>query len=125
MNRSQHHTFDAAIGLAPQTITSTTTGSAVDLKGYDAATALVHAGTFTGGSGLSVGLVESDNDSDYTTVAAEDLVYSTLAMTVAGTLRVGYRGTKRYVKVVLTLTSGVSVPVSAVVLRQLPERMPV
>lgn len=87
-------------------IDATATGTGVDLRGYDSATALVHIGTVTGT--WTPSLEESDDDSTYSAVDAADLIGEFEAVTTANdnaVQEVGYRGNARYIRVVLTETA--------------------
>lgn len=88
-------------------ITATTTGAAVDTAGYRSAVAVIHCGVHTDGT-FTPTLEESDaSGSGYTTVAAADLSGSFTAITSANDQsiqKVGYLGSKRYLRVVMTET---------------------
>jgi len=94
---------DEAQSLAPAAITSTTNGSGVDIRGYDSAMAVVHPGTRTDGTHTPK-LQESDDNSTFTDVASSDL-QGTFAAIASNTIqRVGYVGSKRYLRVVTTVS---------------------
>lgn len=88
-------------------ITATTTGAAVDTAGYRSACAVIHSGVHTDGT-FTPTLEESDaSGSDYTTVAAGDLSGSFATVTSStdqSIQKVGYLGSKRYLRVVMTET---------------------
>lgn len=103
---------DAAPTLAPAVRTNgTVNGSGVDLRGYDSAMAVVHFGAYTDGTHTPK-LQESDDNAAFTDVAAGDLQGSFTAVAAsagANTVqRVGYVGTKRYVRIVMTTASATS-----------------
>jgi len=86
--------------------TATTTGTTVDLANYRAAMVVLHIGVVTDGTFVPT-LEESDNDSDWSTVAAGNLSGSFASVTAAAdeTIQeVGYLGTKRYLRLVMTET---------------------
>lgn len=118
--------FAAKVSIAAQSATANVTGSGVDTKGYGEVTAVFQAGTFSGaGPGVTVGMEESDSQgSGYTTVAAGDMRYDTLVLLDGGTCRVGYLGTKRYVRAVATLASGSTVPLAACFVLGCPQFQP-
>lgn len=94
--------------VAPQAaLTATTTGTGVDLAGFRSAAVVVHAGVATDGT-FTPTVEESDViGSGYTTVAAADLSGSFAAITSAtddNVQEVGYLGSKRFIRVVLTET---------------------
>lgn len=100
--------ISVASSIAPAAaLTATTTGTGVDLAGYRSAAVIVHAGVVTDGT-FTPSLEESDSSgTGYTAVAAGDLDGTFAAITSATDLNVqevGYLGSKRYIRVVLTET---------------------
>lgn len=92
--------------LAPAVRTNgTVNGAGVDLQTYEGAYALVHFGAYTDGTHTPK-LQESDDNSAFTDVAAGDLLGAFTAVSAgagANTLqKVGYKGVKRYLRVVMT-----------------------
>jgi hypothetical protein len=112
--------------LAPQVINNTDTKSSLlDTRGFESAIMIVNLGDFTGvdaDSTFTPILQESDTtvDGDFTSVAAADiegaftLVDATNEDSVVQS--VGYKGTKRYIRVLLDFVTGTggitSAPVS-------------
>lgn len=114
--------------LTPQSINDTdTTSSLLDKRGFDSAAILVAIGNSTGldaDSTLEVFIQESDTtaDADFTAVAVADLQRDTTGLssaTTAGlvgtlnlatedqvTIKVGYLGSKRYIRAKLDFTTG-------------------
>ena len=94
--------------LAPKAYTTSTDGTGVDLRGYDAATVVLSVGAFTDGT-HSFTLEESSDDSSYTTVAAADIVGSTLVLDSTGEMNAdywcGYIGSARYLRVASTISA--------------------
>lgn len=88
-------------------ITATTTGAAVDTAGYRSACVVIHTGVHTDGT-FTPTLEESDaSGSGYTTVAAGDLTTAFTAVTSSNDqtiYKVGYLGSKRYLRLVMTET---------------------
>lgn len=87
-------------------ITATTTGTTVDLAGYRAACVVLHVGVVTDGT-FTPTMEESDNDSDWSTVAAGDLsgTFATVTSTTDDLIQeVGYLGSKRYIRLLMTET---------------------
>jgi len=118
---------NAEFGLALSATLSGTTPSAgdwIDMQGWEALTFGVSTGTVTDAgtaSGFSFEVQESDTTaaSDATAVADADLIGLESALTVTddaddntfvGTI--GYRGGKRYVRIVATGTTGTDAAVS-------------
>lgn len=99
--------FNFATSLAPAAHTTSGNGTAVDLTGYNSATFVVDAGAWTDGT-HTLKAQESDDNSTWTDVAAEDLNGSFTAITSSGTAtkwyKVGYKGTKKWVRAVTTVT---------------------
>lgn len=120
-----------AHSLTRQTIATDDTilGSAVDLLGFLGAQVTFETGTVTDGDYV-VTLLESDDNSTYTTVAAGDLQGSFPASIVAAddnkVYDVGYNGKKRYIKISVvsdnTMTGAV---VECFVIRGAPRHAPV
>ena len=87
----------------PAARTATVTGTGVDLARKNGAVAHLHVGTVTDGTHTPT-LEESDDDTTYTTVAAGDLKGSFAALATNTDQRVGYLGSKRYVRVKVTVS---------------------
>lgn len=105
-----------AASVAPAVQTATVKGSAVDLQGYNSATAIINTGAIAGAGNFTATIQESDTttDGDFSDVAAGDLLGTLPAALAADSVyKQGYRGTKRYVRVVLTLNSGTSIAAGA------------
>lgn len=116
-------------GLAPAVRTTTALSSKCDTQGYESVVARFHIGTFGDTQSASVyfeaELQESDDDSTYTPVADADVLFpqwqgkaartghatgtffqskTDAAADTAGLYEVGYRGSKRYLKVNVRVT---------------------
>lgn len=115
-------------GLVPATRTADTLSSACDRQGYQSVAILFHIGaigdTASGSVYAEAELQESDDNSTYTPVANADLLFKAgrsaasgsavgtffqskttgAADTGSATYIVGYRGTKRYLKVNYNVT---------------------
>lgn len=114
--------------LAPAVVTATTKGSHADLQGFNSATLIVNTGAIAGDGLYDVRLQESDTttDGDFTDVAAGNLL-GTLPAALAATsvYKQGYKGTKRYIRAVITKQSGTSIAAGAVIVRGGPYDAPV
>lgn len=132
--RDQSREISVAQSIAPGVKTTTQTGTGVDLQGYDSATVVVTTGTLTDGT-YAITLEESDaSGSGYAAVAAADTVDGdgdgTILPTLAATddnvtVEIGYKGTKRYIRPVVTLagiTSGGAL--AAIVIRGHKRKVP-
>ena len=103
--------------IASQLATSTKTGTTIDRFGYNALSVLFVFGAWTDGT-YTPKLTESDDDSSYSDVAAGDLIASPItAQAIAAVSSsggqnkvqsVGYKGTKRYIRPVVTVTGSPS-----------------
>lgn len=108
--------------IVPATLTATTTSSAIDLQGFDSAIVIINSGAIGGAGNFTPKLTEcATSGGTYTDVATTDLSGTFPAALSASTaIRVGYRGSKRFIKVVLTLNSGTNILAGAVVAKGNP-----
>lgn len=114
--------------LVPTVVTATTKGTAVGLQGFNSAALIINTGAIAGDGLYDVKMQESDTttDGDFTDVAAGDLLGALPASLAASTTyKQGYKGTKRYIRAVITKQSGTSIAAGAVVLRGHPYDAPV
>lgn len=105
-------------------------GNIVDMQGWGALTFVVQTGTVTDAgtaSGFSFEVQESDTtaDADFTAVANADLIGLESALTVTSDTAdddiigsIGYVGSKRYVRIVATGTTGTDAYVAAVAIKR-------
>jgi hypothetical protein len=102
--------------LPPAVHTATVKGQAVDTRDANAATIIVHTGAIAGDGDFTAKVQESDAPDDDDFADAVNLV-GTLPATLEAskTLKIGYIGHKRYVRLVLTKNGGTSIAASAVV----------
>jgi hypothetical protein len=104
--------------LAPVDYAATTKGTTVDLLGFESAAVVVNTGAITSSGKYVVSVQESDTttDGDFTDVVAADLVgVLPTELAATSTYKVGYIGHKRYVRAVITKTSGTSIVAGALV----------
>lgn len=101
--RDKVNGFSKTASIAIAAKTATATGTAVDLANADGCVVEFNVGTITDGTHTPK-LTECDTSGGtYTDVAAADQV-GTLAALATNTLqKVGYIGTKRYIKAVVTV----------------------
>ena len=114
--------------LAPAVYTATTKGSHSDLQGFNSATLIINTGAIAGDGLYAIACQESDTttDGDFTDVAGGDLLGSLPAALEAGTVyKQGYKGSKRYIRGVITKTSGTSIAAGAVFALGHPHDAPV
>lgn len=125
--RSIKDNVDAVIAYIPAVVTATGTGSAVDLKGYDSALVVINAGTLATGASTLASLTESADGTTYTAVGTGDLQGAFSAITTAASTvqRVGYIGTCRYIKPVVTVGgTGAGGSIGMVAIRGHANRVP-
>lgn len=125
-----------AMGLnATLSGTTPAAGNIVDLADYQAATFVLGTGTVTAAGDAGIGFVVEESDTtaaaDFTAVADGDLIglESELAITSNGADVqaigcIGYRGTKRYARVVATGTANTNAVVSGLWILQGPRYAP-
>jgi carbon monoxide dehydrogenase subunit G len=118
-------TQDLQNSLAPAARTASANGSGVDLASFASATVAFSVGTITDGTHTPK-VQESDDNSTFTDVAAADLIGILAALASNVNQRVGYRGTKRYIRAVTTIAGATSGGVYAgVVIRGDARKQPV
>lgn len=118
-------TQDVQNSLAPAARTATANGSGVDLASFASATVAFSVGTITDGTHTPK-VQESDDNSTFTDVAAADLIGALAALASNVNQRVGYRGTKRYIRAVTTIAGATTGGVYAgVVIRGDARKQPV
>ncbi|MEU6010932.1 hypothetical protein [Streptomyces sp. NPDC047453] len=108
--RDAYSNTAARVALAASVRSASTNGTSVDRAGggalYQDALILVHAGTITDGT-HTIDVQESDNDSTWTPVAASQLQGSKPALVAADSgkvLAIGYKGTRRFLRVSVSVT---------------------
>jgi hypothetical protein len=117
------HDIKVVQAITPASISATTEGATIDLKGYESCTFILNLGTsgtnvFDEATNLwTITLDESDdNFSTHNEVAAADIIGSVggdadnklnAAADDDRAWKIGYRGSKRYVRLVITETGAV------------------
>lgn len=123
--RDMYHNIAAVPALAPAVQAAAINGAAIDLKGANRAAIVVSTGAIVGSGDFGVKLQDSDaSGSGFVDVAAELVDSDAPATLVAdSSYRLGYRGFKRYVRVVVTKAGGTSIAAgAAAILSDLAER---
>jgi hypothetical protein len=118
--RDLANNIGAVLALSPAVQAATIKGSAIDLLGFESAAIVINTGAIAGAGDFTAKLQESDTttDGDFTDVAAGHLIGSLPASLEAdSTVKQGYRGFKRYIRVVLTKNSGTSIAAGAVAVK--------
>lgn len=132
MNKDLYNNLDIDVTIKAQFVNSNTTltGTGVDLRGFEGACVIVQSGTMAGSSSANIHtfeLQESDSSgTGFTAVSDSDMIPSSggeAALALNGgtdevVKKLGYIGTKRYIRVVDTTTAfttaGGSVAVSVI-----------
>jgi hypothetical protein len=122
--RDLKNNVDAIQSIDPATHNSNQTGTGVDLQGYEAAMAVVYSGALTDGTHTPK-LQESDDDSSYTDVSASDVVGTFANISADAVQRVGYKGSKRYVRVFVTSSGATGAIYGAMMILGVPHHAPV
>lgn len=118
-SKDLYSNIGVTVSVVPAVLTATTTGTGVDLAGFESAAVVINTGAIAGSGVFNVTLEESDaSGSGYTAVAASK-VQGTLPTPLAASTvyKLGYLGAKRYIRPVLTLASGTSIAAGAVVIK--------
>lgn len=138
-SKDLHSNVAVSVSLAPAVRTADTNGTGVDLSKYESAEVIFNVGaegvTLSGTDKIALELEESDDDVTYTDVAAADMIGEESAGTVRtlddnaecpAVYRVGYIGSKRYVRAVLNFsgTHGTGTPIGCVVVAGHPRTTP-
>lgn len=106
MSRDIDKDLSVATTLSPNIVTSTTSGTAVDLAGFTKAMFVAQIGTIANGT-YAFDPEESDNNSTWSNVAAGDLSgsFTNATSSADDTIQeVGYLGSKRYIRCNVTVT---------------------
>lgn len=128
-----YHGAKGMDAFSPQSISSdtTTNGVILDLKGYEEVTFYIAAGTITAGTITPVLEEGAESDlSDASNVADKDLIGTEALATFAATdddkvKALGYKGSKRYVRLKLTTADSANLLVGAVAVLGKPRHGPV
>jgi len=120
---------DVVQSLAPATRNAASNGSAVDLQGYYAAMVVFSVGAVTDGTHTPKVQEAPDdgtgNPGVWTDVASADLDGTLANLSANSVQRVGYKGTKRFIRAVVTSSGVTGAAYSAEVVRGRPAASPV
>ncbi|MET4698382.1 hypothetical protein ABIE65_001399 [Constrictibacter sp. MBR-5] len=128
MQRDLSHNVGVVAAVVPQVLSATDTSAAIDLIGFESAMVIINTGAIASSGNFTATIEESDTTTseDFDTVAAADLIGTLPAALAASTVyKVGYTGTKRYIRTVLTKNSGTSIAAGAVVVKGHAHERPV
>ena len=111
----------AVLALSPAVHAATKAdASIIDLQGAGSATVIVNTGAIAGSGDYTISLRHGDaSDLTGDAAASGDELLGTFPATLAAdsAYSVGYRGGKRYVRVVITKNSGTSIAAGAVIVK--------
>ena len=119
--------ISTALALSPAVLSATATGGAVDLQGFRSAALVVTTGAIVSAGDFTAKLQHSHTSTagDFVDVSAADLVGAFPASLAADSVvEVGYIGSRRFVRTVITRNGGTSIAASATVIRGNPAIRP-
>lgn len=127
--RDLHDNLGPVQSLAPAARTASANGTGVDLRDFDAAMVMIDFGAWTDGS-HTFEVQESDDDSTYAAVGDDDLLGTEPVVDGASedaqVYKLSYIGTKRYIRVAVTVSGTTTGAVyGASIIRGLAHRAPV
>lgn len=116
MRKDLYSNFAAVQAVASGSKSDAVDGVAIDLKGFYSALFVVNTGTVTGDGDFSFKVQESDEAGSGFADADADDVIGTAPATMAATsaYKLGYRGSKRFIRLAVTKTGGTSIQLGAV-----------
>ncbi|MBY3306169.1 hypothetical protein HFO04_25865 [Rhizobium laguerreae] len=108
--RSIAANIGAKSSIDPAVQSASINGTGVDTLGFGSLAFLVQTGAIVGSGVFGVSLEDSDDNTTFAAVAAEQVKSNApTALMASSTYKVGYHGFKRYVRPVLTKASGTSI----------------
>ena len=111
--RDLQHNILPVQALAAQSALAVDTDTAgVDLQGFESAVFVVNQGAVVD-AGFAAALEESDDNAAFTAVAASETLGAIVA-TASSSQSIGYIGSKRYVRLALTVPGATDVGVTAI-----------
>lgn len=125
--RDISHNIGAVNALSPAVQAASVNGNAIDTKDFNSLAFIVNTGAIASAGDFSAKLQESDvSGSGYTDVAAGQFDSNAPATLAAdATYKLGYRGNKRWARVVLTKAGGTSIAAGAMAILGHPAKAPV
>ncbi len=117
--------IDAVNSIGPDDYTASINGLGIDLQGFEGSAVVFSVGTVTDGTHTPK-VEESDDNSNWNDVTAVDQEGTLSDLSSDINQRVGYKGVKRYLRTVLTVSGAtVGAQLAGLVLRGMPHREPV
>lgn len=124
--RDLYSNIKTVLALSPAVQAATINGNGIDTYGFNRAAFAVTTGAIVGSGVFALTVQESDDNSTFTDVAAASIDGTLPTSMAADTVyKVGCRGFKRYVRIVVTKTSGTSIAAGAVAILGQPNTRPV
>lgn len=125
--RDLAHNIGIVLAVSPAVLAANTISPAIDLQGFESATVVISTGAIVAAGAFAVKLQDSATiGGDYVDVTTDRQIGTFPAALVAdGVVKVGYVGTKRFIKVVLTRNSGTSIAAGVLVIKGHPSEAPV
>lgn len=125
--RDLYSNVGAVLALVPAVKTAAGEGEAIDLRGFNSAAFVVSTGAVAGDGDFGIKIQESDaSGSGFADADAADVTSNAPATLAANAAyKLGYTGTKRYVRLALTKAGGTSIAAGAVAVLGNPARAPV
>jgi hypothetical protein len=116
--------LDAINSIDPDDYTTTENGTGVDLQGFEGASVVFSVGTVTDGTHTPK-IQESDDNSTWNDVVTVDQESSLSDLVSDTNQHAGYKGMKRYLRAVLTITGATTgAQAACLVLKGIPNRAP-
>ncbi|WP_174800983.1 hypothetical protein [Martelella limonii] len=110
----------AVQALVPAVLSATATGPALDLIAFGSAALVINTGAIASAGDFTAKLQESDTTTsgDFTDVDADHLegVFPA-SLEANAVVKVGYKGFKRYIRLVVTKNGGTSIAAGAVLIK--------
>jgi len=117
--------IDAVNSINPDDHTATINGLGIDLQGFEGSAVVFSVGTVTDGTHTPK-IEESEDNSNWMDVPLTDQEGLLSDLASDTNQRVGYKGTKRYLRAVLTVSGAtLGAQAASLVLRGIPHRAPV
>lgn len=126
--RDLFHNIGAIAALAPAVQSANINGAAIDLQNFESVCFVVNTGAVVSAGDFGVKLQESDTTTSGDFTDADASVVDSNApdtLEATSTYRMGYRGHKRYVRLVATKAGGTSIAAGAVAIMGNPHDRPV
>lgn len=127
--KDTHSAFGLVSALVPQVLAATDTGATpIDLQGFNSALVIVNTGAVAGAGNYTAKLQHSHTTTggDFVDVTAADLIGAFPAVLVENAVvKVGYKGSRRFLRTVVTKNSGTSIAAGIVIARGHPYDAPV